>query len=185
MTWPEVILALLAATALGVLAWRWHSPHHAPNRITPAARRILFPFLGETISPSTLDAALRLARAEGATLVPAYLVLVPRSLSLNAAAPSECEHAMPLLEAIEQRAGRLGVAVDSRIETGRTPRHAVRQLMEHERFDRLIVPAAGRKSDGFAADDVAWLLDHVPGEIVVVRPGANGAKRSESPSVAA
>jgi len=56
---------------------------------------------------------------------------------------------MPLLEAIERRATRLEVPVDSRIERGRTPRHALAQLTEHERFDRIVVPAQTSRSDGF------------------------------------
>ena len=170
MIWIAIVLGLLVVGGL-VLAWRWRSPERSPNRITPPARRILFPFVGGTISSSTLDAALRLARAENATLVPAYLVVVPLSLSLSAPVPDECEQAMPLMETIEQRAARLHVPIDSRIETGRSARHALRQLIDEERFDRLIVPAASRSSEGFTSEDVAWLLEHAPGEIVVVRPG--------------
>ena len=36
-----------------------------------SGRRILFPFIGSTISHATLDATLRLARAQDAVLVPA------------------------------------------------------------------------------------------------------------------
>jgi nucleotide-binding universal stress UspA family protein len=169
MIWLGLALALLLGGA-AVLAWRWRHPEKGPNRITPPARRILFPFVGQSISPATLDAALRLARAEGATLVPAYLVTVPLNLSLDAPVPNECEQAMPLLETIEQRAARLHVPVDSRIETGRTPRHALRQLVDQETFDRLVVPAASRTSEGFSSEDIAWLLEHAPGEIVVLRP---------------
>jgi hypothetical protein len=52
-----------------------------------------------------------------------------------------------LLEAIE-RPTRLEVPVDSRIERGRTLRHALAQLIEHERFDRIVVPAQTSRSDG-------------------------------------
>jgi nucleotide-binding universal stress UspA family protein len=177
MIWLAVVVALLVAAGV-VLAWRWRSPERAPNRITPGARRILFPFVGETISSSTLDAALRLARAENATLVPAYLVVVPLSLSLSAPVPGECEQAMPLLETIERRAARLHVPIDSRIETGRSARHALRQLIDQESFDRLIVPAASRTSEGFTSEDVAWLLEHAPGEIVIVRPRTQQQQRA-------
>jgi hypothetical protein len=74
---------------------------------------------------------------------------------------------MPLLETIEQRAAARGVPVDARIERGRTLRHAMRSAIAHERYDRLVV-AAG---DGLHGDDVAWLLDHAPGEVLIVRPG--------------
>jgi nucleotide-binding universal stress UspA family protein len=168
--WLIVLLAIAVVLAVAVFAERWRNPEKSPNRITPAARRILFPFVGDTVSRSSLDAGLRLARAEGATLVPAYVVTVPMHLELEAPVPEESERAMPLLETIEQRAARLDVPVDSRIEVGRTARHALRQLIEEESFDRLVVPAATHSSEGFSAEDVAWLLEHASGEILVLRP---------------
>jgi hypothetical protein len=47
------------------------------RRPKPGARRILVPFTGGTLEPSVLEAAIRLAHAEEATLVPAYLLRVP------------------------------------------------------------------------------------------------------------
>ena len=153
----------------------------------PAAgsgRRILFPFIGSTVSQATLDAALRLARSQDATLVPAYLVIVPQHLSLDSPAPQrECEAALPVLELIDQRAGRAGVPVDSRIERGRTHRHALSTMLERERYDTLVVPARTSTSDGFDAADVAWLLENAPGEVLVLRTGE--AVRGPRPSAEA
>lgn len=140
------------------------------GRASAGATRILFPFVGSELSASALDAALRLAKAEDATLVPAYLAAVPLNMPLESALPKECEAALPILEAIEQRGARQGVEVDPRIERGRTSRHALSELLGHERFDRIVAPAATAQSDGFSAEDVAWLLDHAGGEIVVFRP---------------
>ncbi|HYJ20384.1 MAG TPA: universal stress protein, partial [Solirubrobacterales bacterium] len=84
--------------------------------------QILLPFTGTEVSRRALDAALRLARAEGATLMPAYLAAVPKSLPLECAIPNEARRAMPMLEAIEQRASAQGVGVDARIERGRSYR---------------------------------------------------------------
>jgi len=173
MIWILAIAGGLVAAVLIVLALRWRSPDRLPRRITPSARRILFPFIGDTISQSALDAVLRLARAEHATLVPAYIATVPLHLGLEAAMPAKCEQAMPLLEAIEQRAAWVHVPVDSRIQTGRTPRHALKQLLDEERFDRLVVPPATYGSDGFSPADIAWLLDQARGEIVVLRPSSD------------
>jgi hypothetical protein len=170
MTWVVAILGVVVVAALAVFVVRWRHPDLAPRRITPSARRILFPFIGDTISHSSLDAVLRLARAEQATLVPAYIATVPLHLELEAPIQATCEQAMPLLEAIEQRAAWVGVPVDSRIQTGRTPRHALKQLLDDQRFDRLVLPAAARGSDGFSAEDIAWLLEQAPGEILVLRP---------------
>ena len=168
MTWLVVLAALVVAGG-AILVWRWRHPDLSPNQITPPAKRILFPFVGDTVSQRALDAALRLARAENATLVPAFIATVPMDLNIEAPVPEECAGAVPLLDTIELRAARLGVPVDSRIETGRTARHALRRLVDHERYDRIVIPAS-ESHEGFSADDIAWLLDNVPGEIIVFRP---------------
>jgi hypothetical protein len=148
---------------------RWLS-RHRPKASAGSARRILFPFIGSTLSHSTLDATLRLARSQDATLVPAYLIVVPHHLSLESPAPvSECEAALPLLELIEQRASRERVPVDTRIERGRTYRHALATLLERERYDTLVVPARTSTSSGFEPADVAWLLETAPGEVLILR----------------
>lgn len=135
----------------------------------PSASRILFPFLGSTISGRALDSALRLARAEDATLIPAYLAVISQRLTLDAPIPRECETAMPLLEVIEQRANREHVPIDTRIERGRSPRHGLQRLLGRERYDMLILPAKTPTSDGFDAHDIAWALDHAPGDVIVLR----------------
>jgi hypothetical protein len=84
------------------------------------------------------------------------------------------------LEAVEQRAAKEGVAVDSRIETGRTPRHALRRLILEERFDRIVIPAGTGDVAGFDPEDVAWLLATAPGEIFVLRPGPVRANKHDS-----
>jgi Universal stress protein family len=104
-------------------------------------RRILFPFLGDTLSRAAFDEALRKARSQDAVLVPAYLATVPQHLSLQSPLPQgESEAAIGLLELIEQLAAREGVPVDSRIERGRTPRDALTALLEHERYDTVVAP---------------------------------------------
>ncbi|MCB0876924.1 MAG: universal stress protein, partial [Solirubrobacterales bacterium] len=138
--------------------------------LEPAPRRILFPFIGSNLSQPALDAALRLCRAESATLVPAALARVPLSLSLESPQPRQAAMAMPVLDAVEQRALNNGVPVDSRIERGRSTRHALRELASHERYDRIVVAADGEDGTGLGPDDIAWLLDELPGEIVVLRP---------------
>jgi hypothetical protein len=118
----------------------------------------------------TLEASLRLAKAQGAVLMPAYLTVVPKELSLDAPMGVECESALALLELIDQRATRAGVEVDSRIERGRSARHALERLLQAETFDSVMLPARTSSSDGFAPGDVAWALDSAPGEVLVLRP---------------
>ncbi len=174
MTIVLIVLVVILAAAVIALALRRFDPRGRSRSAPPLTGkgRILFPFVAEALSPRALDAALRLARAEEATLVPVFLARVPLRLPLDAPLPRQSEVVLPLQEAIEQRANRFGVPVDARIERGRTYRHALRRTIEHERFDRIVIAATPHGSTGgFDPDDVAWLLDNVrAGEIIVLRP---------------
>jgi Universal stress protein family len=139
------------------------------------ARRILFPYVGSQLSVRALDSALRIARFENATLVPVYLVPVPMAISLESPIPRACDRAFELQEAIEQHASAAGIAVDARIVRGRTVRHALRELLAEERYDRLVVAAGTAQTDGLSAADVAWLLEHAAGEVAVIRPADEAA----------
>jgi len=168
------LIAVIVVLAAGLVAVS--VVHFGPRLRRPLgspgarARRILFPFVAYALSPRALDAALRLARAEDATLVPVFLARVSLDLPLDTPLPRQSAIAIPLQEALEQRATEFEVPVDARIERGRTYRHALRQTIAHERFDRIVIAAAAHGGPGFDPDDVAWLLDNAPGEIVVLRP---------------
>ena len=167
-----VVVVLAVALAAVLIRQRTASGRPASRKPTPGARRILFPFVASALSRPALDAALRVARAEDATLVPVFLAGVPLHLPLDAPLPRQAGLCIRLQEAIEQRAAAYGVPVDSRLERGRTYRHALRQMIANERFDQIVVAAAIDGAHGFGPDDVAWLLEHAPGEILVLRPGA-------------
>lgn len=141
-----------------------------PGLPAPEGLRILFPFDAHGLVDGALNAALRLARAEGGTLVPVFLARVPRHLPLDSALPRHSQLVVTMQEAVEQRATQAGVPVDSRIERGRSYRHAMRQMIEHERFDMIVLAVAAGGDAGFGPDDVAWLLANAPGEIVALRP---------------
>ena len=170
MTLLVVILGL-AVVALGIVIALRERGRDERQPVAASPTRILFPFLGTELSQRGLDVALRLARIDGATLVPVLLARVPMNLPLDAALPAQCESALPLLEAIEQRAVRSGVTVDSRIERGRSYRHAIREMITHETFDTTVVTAADSGTAGLLPDEISWLLENVPGEIFVIRPG--------------
>ena len=129
------------------------SPVSAPGRDAAAApappvargrrRRILFPFVGRR----ALAARARRRAAAGAS------PRTPRSSRCSwpgcrstfrstRRCRASARMAMPLLEAIEQRATEAGVPVDSRIERGRNRRHALRRAIAQERFDRIVIAAA-------------------------------------------
>jgi hypothetical protein len=170
----SVAVALVGAGALavGVAAGLWLPPHaRRPARIqSHPVRRILLPFTAQGISDRALEAAVRLAGAEGATLVPAFLATVPRAVPLSSRLPAQCSEGMPLLEAIEQRAAAAGVPVDARVSTGRTYRDALRRLLAHEPFDRVVVSATTSPRAGLTGDDLTWLLNSVPSEVLILRP---------------
>jgi hypothetical protein len=157
---------LVIGVVVTLLLRRRRAPEAGP-------RRILFPYVGDELSTRALDTALRIARVENATLVPVYLVPVPMTMALEAPIPRVCDRAFDLQEAIEQRAAAAEISVDGRIVRGRTVRHALRHALESERYERIVV-AAG--SGGLRSDEVAWLLEHAPGEVVVLRPAEDGAR---------
>jgi len=166
-----VVIVVLAAALIALSVVYLRHRRRRPIRPRGArARRILFPFVAHALSPRALDAALRLASAEDATVVPVFLARVSLDLPLDTPLPRQSAIAIPLQEAIEQRATEFGVPIDARIERGRTYGHALRQTIANERFDRIVIAAAAHGGPGFDPDDVAWLLDNAPGEIVVLRP---------------
>jgi nucleotide-binding universal stress UspA family protein len=150
--------------------WRKGNPERRPGQ-----PRLLVPFTDRQLDPMVLDAALRIARAQDSVLVPAYLMVVPLEFSLDAPVQHrELGRAMPILEAIELAARRAGVPVDARIERGRSPVDALSRLWEVESFDRVVIPAPAPGRAGFTSKDLTWMLDNAPGEVIVLRPGANG-----------
>lgn len=141
-----------------------------PAEHKEGARRILIPFTRGHLDQTVLDAAIRIARAEDATLVPAYLILIPQERPLDSPMSEECSLAIPLLEAVEHAATRAGVPVDARVESGRTPTHALERLWDAEHFDRIVVPAPAGREPGFSPKELLWLLTHAPSETVILRP---------------
>jgi len=162
----EIAVSLVAVAAAVFLGWRLRG-RSRPRR---GAARVLVPFTGGALEPRVLQAAIRIARAEEAVLVPAYLLVVPLQYSEDSPLKREVEVAMPLLEAVERTAGRAGVAVDARIEKGRTPTHALKRLWEVERFDRVLAPAPVENGPGFSPKDLTWILTHAPTETLILRP---------------
>ena len=179
-----VVAALAGFAAGAIVAWLVVTRlRERPARGAGPVHRILLPFTGTAISRRALDAALRLARAEDATLMPAFLAVVPKQLPLDAALPRQAGIGMPVLEAIEQIATRAGVPVDSRIARGRSYRHALERLLDEERFDRVVVPATSNPQSGLSGDDLVWLLERVPAEVVILRPDPRDRMRVAADAV--
>jgi hypothetical protein len=159
-------------------------PRRGSARAREGSPRLLVPFTAKQLDPRVLDAALRIARAEEAVLVPAYLLVVPLEFSLDAPVQhDELQRAMPLLEAVELAARRAGVPVDARIERGRSPIDALQRLWCAESFERVIVPAPAPRQPGFTPKDLAWMLAHAPAETIVLRPRPDEASAAPPPPV--
>jgi hypothetical protein len=164
---------MLTAIALAILM----TVRRRRARGFDGSRRILVPFTGGELDGRVLAAAIRVSQAERATLVPAYLLVVPLRLPPDAPMEAEVARAIPLLEAVEYAALRAGVPVDARIEKGRTPTHALQQIWEKEPFTRIIAPAPRGRSDGFTPKDMTWILTHAPVETLVLRPTPEPPRR--------
>ena len=119
---PQRLMELLPGVDVRIVADRategpWRNSNERPNAATWQVRpersaakpdRILLPFTNLAISRRAFEAAIRLANAEGSTIVPAFLARVPRNLPIDSALPAACSVGMPLLEAIEQQASAAG-----------------------------------------------------------------------------
>jgi hypothetical protein len=88
--------------------------------------------------------------------------VTPLEYRLDAPMQRQVEIAMPLLEAVELAGLRAGLPVDARVETGRTPTHALQRLWDAERFDRIVVPAPVGREHGFTPKELQWTLVHAP-----------------------
>jgi len=184
---PIAIAGIVVGALVIGLAGGWLLPlrrQTAHGKLPRGTRRILVPFTGTTISRRAFDAAVRLARVEDATIMPAYLARVPRHLPLDAPLPVLCQSAMPMLEAIEQRASAQGVKVDARIVRGRTYRDALRRLLDEEHVDRVIVSATSNSRAGLSSDDLEWLLEKVPAEVLILRPDPDDHRTVTADAVA-
>lgn len=175
-----IILVVAVAIGIGLALGYWLPPHGrrpARQQQSVTVRRILLPFTGRAISRRAFESAVRLAKVENATIMPAFLARVPRNLPIDSPLPAQCSEGMPLLEAIEQRASAQGVAVDARIGRGRTYRDALQRFLDEEHFDRIIVSATDSPRVGLSGDDLRWLLERVPAEVMILRPAPEDERR--------
>ncbi len=138
--------------------------------VEPGGRRLLVPFTNGELDPVVLKAAIRIAGIWEATLVPAYLMVTPLDFDLDAPLQAQVAQAVPLLEAVEHAALRAGLAVDARVETGRSATHALQRLWDAERFDRIVVPAPTARGHGFTPKELQWILMRAPYETLILRP---------------
>ena len=143
-----VIAALLVALGAAFLRRRPPKPLARPA----GAPRILVPFFGR-LDQTVVDAAIRIARAEGAVLVPAYLLIVPPRYAADSPPRDPVQVALPLLAAVEPDALRAGVPVDGRTGKGRNIPLVL--ALECERFDASSRPHRPTAA-GASPKEPAW-----------------------------
>src|ERR1700738_1904021 len=104
MTAALIVVVVVLAASTATLVWvQLRSRGRASSKPTTGdARRIVFPFIANALSQRALDAALRLARAEDATLVPVFLARVSMQLPLDTTLPRQPAIAIPLHGANDQ-----------------------------------------------------------------------------------
>jgi hypothetical protein len=175
---PTLLVGLVAGLLLSARGRRARAAAPVPER------RILLPFTGTSISRRSLEAAVRLARAEDAIIMPTFLATVPRHLTIDAPLSAQCLQAMPLLEAIEQKAIAAGVHVDARVGRGRSYRDALKHVIDAEPVDRIIVSASTNPRRGLNAQDLQWLLAKAPTEVLILRPGPDDASTITAATIA-
>lgn len=168
MTHERALIAVFALSTalLGFVLVRETRRH---RREADSGETLLFPFDFSTFSQDAFERSLRIARSSGATLLPAYLAVVPLRASLDAPLPRHAERAVPMLDRIELEASRSGVRVDASIESGRSLRHALSRTIETRHPDQAIIAAASAGRGGFRPEDIAWFLDRVECGVVVLK----------------
>jgi hypothetical protein len=75
------------------------------------------------------------------------------------------------------------VSVDARIIRGRTYRDALRRMLDAEPVDRVIVSATANSRKGLSADDLEWMLEKVPAEVLILRPDPEDRRRVTADTV--
>jgi hypothetical protein len=60
---------------------------------------------------------------------------------------------------------------------------ALSRLLEQESFDRIIVSATDSPRTGLNADDLEWLLERVPAEVLILRPAPDDTRRISAASL--
>lgn len=171
MTHERFLIAALAIASilLGAALWREMRRRRSED---DSGETLLFPFDHSTYSERALARSIKIAKGSGATLLPAYLAVVPLKVSLHSPLPRHADRAIPMLEEIEIEANRQGVRVDSTIESGRSLRHAMTRVLDERNPDQVLIPAASNGRGGFSPEDIAWFLNRVDCGVIVLKPPA-------------
>jgi len=170
-----IAIAFLA-TLFTVLFWMLRLPQPLPQEVAravysvEAARTILVPILDLFYSERGVELACRLGRHQNATLVLAYIVEVPRLLTLDAPLPSEVEgQAQKALAHAQRIVERHGLRAVTDIIRTREADEGIRKAVRAYQADLVVLGTkfAERRVPTVFTRTAESLLRHPPCEVII------------------
>ena len=158
----------------------WLPPHgRRPAKGRPVTvRRILLPFTGQAISRRAFEAAVRLAKAEDATIMPAFLARVPRNLPLDSPLPAQCADGDATARG--DRAERAAARESPLIRGSRGAAPTATRCAGCSRRSSSTgssCPPPTAPGSGSAATTSSGCSQRVPAEIMILRPAPDDTRR--------
>lgn len=172
-----VLFAIAFLVTLGsTLFWMLRLPQPLPQEIAravysvDAARVIVVPILDLFYSERAVELACRLGRQQKATLVLAYIVEVPRLLTLDAPLPPEVnDRADKALEQARRIVERHGLKAVTDIVRAREADEGIRRTARNYQADLVVlgVQFAENRVPGIFARTADALLRRPPCEVII------------------
>lgn len=144
------------------------SPAEAAQSASPGQwHSLLIPAVDQPYSNRALEVAYRLAQGTNARVQLAYLIEVPRILSLDAALPDAEAVAAHALNVAERAAIPYKVNVESVIHRTRKAHDRILSLIPEEKIDLLVLGARPDRTRGLPGDMARELFLAAPCEVIV------------------
>ena len=130
-------------------------------------KRVLVPAVDAAYSMRSLEVAFRLAQGTGATVQLAFLVVVPRSLPLEAAMPDTEFVAAAALRDAQEAAQGYKLPVEAFVHRARSAPDGILKLITQEDIDLLVLGGRPDGLRGLPGDMIRDLFERAPCEVVV------------------
>ena len=130
-------------------------------------KRVLVPAVDAAYSMRSLEVAFRLAQGTGATVQLAFLVVVPRSLPLEAAMPDTESVAATALRDAQEAAQGHKVLVEAFVHRARSAPDGILKLIGQENIDLLVLGGRPDGLRGLPGEMIRDLFERAPCEVVV------------------
>lgn len=172
-----VLIALSFIVILGiVLFWMLHLPQPMPREVArvvfsvDATRTIIVPILDLYYSERAVELACRLGRLQNAALVLAYIIEVPRLLTLDSPLPSDIEGRIKeALEHAKRIADRHGIKSITDTIRAREASEGIRKAVHGYRGDMIVlgIQITKEKPPTLFTRTVEALLRQPPCEVII------------------